>query len=148
IMTAVVTDTLMVTVHYPAAGQPFKDDAADRNETIGHLKARVLSAFGLTEGTDASGDQISYPLFHEKTPLENPNQTLGELAGHQKVLQLKLSQQITQGDATQELSAQMLENDFADAKSADGASRWEIAKPGILEVLVGLSSAADDKERF
>lgn len=88
---------LQVMVHYPPAEHPFKDDA-DAAETIGQFKPRVLNAFGLTEGQTPEGNVISYTLYHHKTPLENPNQTLGELAGDQKILQLKLSQQITQGD--------------------------------------------------
>ncbi len=89
---------LRVTVHYVAAGEPFKDDNADRSETVGHLKQRVLVYFGLTEGQTPDGNNAIYTLYHQKTPLENLNQTIGELAGEQKVLQLKLSQQIIQGN--------------------------------------------------
>ncbi|MCI0724301.1 MAG: hypothetical protein L0338_35860 [Acidobacteria bacterium] len=90
------SERLRVTVHYPAAGEPFKDEA-DRSETVGQLKGRVLEAFGLTEGQLPDGNVATYTLFHQKTPLENMAQTLGEIAGDQKVLQLKLSQQIVQG---------------------------------------------------
>ena len=45
------------------------------------------------------GNTVTYTLYHGKTPLENMNQPLSELAGHQHVLQLKLVQQITQGQA-------------------------------------------------
>jgi hypothetical protein len=88
---------LRVVVHYPAAAEPFKDEDADRDETVGQLKARVLTAFGLSEGTTSDGNVVSYTLYQHKTPLENPAQTLGELAGRERVLQLKLSQQLTQG---------------------------------------------------
>ena len=87
---------LQVVVHFSAAGKPFKDDV-DRNETVGEFKPRVLAAFGLHEGQGSDGSSVVYTLYHDKTPLENPNQTLGEIAGDKKVLQLKLSQQITQG---------------------------------------------------
>lgn len=87
---------LHVVVHYPAAEEPFKD-GAERSETVGQLKVRALKAFGLTEGQLPDGNIAAYTLYHHKTPLENLNQTLGEIAGEQKVLQLKLSQQITQG---------------------------------------------------
>ena len=90
-------NTLKVTVHYPPAEEPFKDDDADPSETVGQLKARVLLAFGLEEGQTPDGSTIVYPLYDKKQQLENPAQTLGELSGNQKVLQLKLSQQITQG---------------------------------------------------
>jgi hypothetical protein len=95
-MTVEAPTTLKVVVHYVAAEQPFKEDATP-GETVGQLKSRVLAAFGLTEGQTPDGNIVSYTLYHHKTPLENMNQTLGELAGHQHVLQLKLVQQITQG---------------------------------------------------
>lgn len=82
---------LRVVVHYPAAAEPFRGES-DRGETVGQLKSRVLSAFGLSEGNGTS-----YTLFSHKTPLENLGQTLGEIAGDMPELQLKLSQQITQG---------------------------------------------------
>lgn len=88
---------LRVMVHYPAAAEPFKDEDADRDETVGQLKARVLIAFGLSEGGTTDGNIATYTLYQHKTPLENLAQTLGDLAGHQRVLQLKLSQQLTQG---------------------------------------------------
>lgn len=88
---------LNVMVHYPAAEQPFKNDV-DATETVGDFKASVLKTFGLSEGQTPEGNIVSYTLYHHKTPLENPNQTMGELAGDQKIVQLKLSQQITQGE--------------------------------------------------
>jgi hypothetical protein len=92
----VVETKLRVTVHYVAAAEPFKDEHAERDETVGHLKARVLSAFGLTEGQTSAGTVV-YTLYHGKTPLENPNETLGEVAGEHHELELKLLQQLTQG---------------------------------------------------
>jgi hypothetical protein len=86
-----------VMVHYPPAEEPFKDDEANREETVGRLKERVLQAFGLAEGQTPDGNIVSYTLYEQKTALENMSQTLGELAGTKNVLQLKLSQQITQG---------------------------------------------------
>ena len=86
-----------VMVHYPAAEEPFKDDAANPDETVGELKARVLAAFGLSEGSTPDGNSTTYTLYHHKTALENPTQKLGEIAGDQPVLQLQLVQQIVQG---------------------------------------------------
>jgi hypothetical protein len=88
---------LKVTVHYPPSEEPFKDNDADPSETVGQLKSRVLTAFGLTEGQGPDGSTITYTLYDKKQPLENLGQTLGDVSGGQKVLQLKLSQQITQG---------------------------------------------------
>lgn len=93
----VVEATLRVVVHYIAAAEPFKDARADRSETVGHLKARVLLAFGLTEGSTPDGSTVNYILYHNKTPLENLQQTLGELSGEHHELELKLVQQIIQG---------------------------------------------------
>lgn len=90
------TTKLRVTVHYPAAEEPFHTEAA-RSETVGQFKPRVLTAFGVTEGLTADGGSVTFTLYHQKAPLENPSQTLGDIAGDQKILQLKLSQQITQG---------------------------------------------------
>ncbi len=97
-MTVETRTTLQVVVHYVAAEQPFKEDAPPE-ETVGQLKKQVLAAFGLTEGQTPDGNTVTYTLYQGKTPLENMDQTLGELAGHQHVLQLKLVQQITQGQA-------------------------------------------------
>jgi hypothetical protein len=93
----VVETTVRVVVHYIAAVEPFKDAHADRSETVGQLKARVLDVFGLTEGPTPEGSTVSYTLYHHKTPLENLQQALGDLAGEHHELELKLVQQITQG---------------------------------------------------
>ena len=87
---------LRVDVHYVAAEDSFKSEAKP-DETVGHLKNRVLVAFDLAEGQAPDGNTTTYTLYHDKHPLENPNQTLGELAGHHHELRLKVVQQITQG---------------------------------------------------
>jgi len=147
-MNATMTETLRLTVHYPAAGEPFKDENADRTETVGHLKARVLSEFGLVEGSNSDGNQVTYWLFHEKTRLEDLNQTLGSLAGEKKVLQLKLSQQITQGDATAELSSMLLAADLAEARTVADAEHWETTLGAATEVIVTVSPASHPDHRY
>ena len=97
-MTVQTHTNLHVVVHYVAAEHPFKEDAGP-DQTVGQLKKRVLAAFGLTEGQTPDGNTVTYTLYHGKTPLENLNQTLGDLAGHHHELQLKLVQQITQGQS-------------------------------------------------
>ncbi len=89
--------TLKVIVNYPAAKKPFEQADASRTETVGTLKTSVLAAFGLTEGQSADGKTFTYTLYHGKTPLENLNETLGQIAGDKDALELKLSQQVTQG---------------------------------------------------
>jgi len=88
---------LQVMVHYMAAGQPFKDEDADRSEKVGHFKARVLTAFGLVEGGVVGGGTAIYTLYLHKTAIENPEQTLGDLAGEHNELNFKLSQELIQG---------------------------------------------------
>jgi hypothetical protein len=90
-------DGLKVVVNFPAAPEPFKDDNASREETLGSLKTRVLAFFGLTEGQGAGGSTTTYTFFDHNTALENLSVTLGQLAGDKDHLHLKLAQQITQG---------------------------------------------------
>jgi hypothetical protein len=92
-----VDTKLRVVVHFAAAKQPYEDHNADRSETIGAFKSRVLNAFGLTEGPTPEGTSVTYTLYHDKLPLENASQTLGDVAGDRPELQLKLAQQVTQG---------------------------------------------------
>lgn len=82
---------IRVVVNFAAAEKPFEENAP-RTETVGELKEQVLKAFHLSDGGGAS-----YTLYHEKTPLENLSQTLGQIAGDHHELRLKLVQQITQG---------------------------------------------------
>lgn len=89
--------TLHVVVHYVAAEEPFKDNDVDRQETVGQLKQRVLAEFGLIEGQTPDGNISTYTLYHQKSAVENMGQTLGDLAGDEKTLHLRLVQQITQG---------------------------------------------------
>jgi hypothetical protein len=89
--------TLKVFVTYPAAKKPFEQGHARRDETVGTLKSAALKAFGLTEGQGDGGQTFTYTLYFEKRPLENLQETLGEVAGHEDELKLKLSQQVTQG---------------------------------------------------
>ncbi len=95
-MTVETHRKLEVVVHYIAAPESFKTDAAP-DETVGQIKKRALTAFGLTEGQTPDGNTVTYTLYHGKTPLENPDETLGQVAGHEHVLQLKLVQQLIQG---------------------------------------------------
>lgn len=90
-------DRVHVVVHYIAAEEPFTDKEADPAETLGQLKARVLTAMGLSEGQTQENTTVTYTFYHDKTVLESMGETLGQLSGGHPVLQLKLSQQVTQG---------------------------------------------------
>lgn len=92
-----VTTGLKVVVHFPAAAEPFMDQQADPTETVGELKQRVLNAFGLTEGPTGDGNLATYTLYSRKEPLVDLTQAIGDITPDQKILQLKLQQQIVQG---------------------------------------------------
>ena len=98
-MPSQVLTEIRVVVHYVAAEQPYRA-VASPSDTVGQLKSKVLDAFGLSEGQTPDGNTATYTLFDGKTPLEDPAVTLGQLAGHQHVLQLKLVQQVVQGATT------------------------------------------------
>jgi hypothetical protein len=87
---------LTVTVRYIAATKPFQDNNADQSETLGSLKARVMSAFGVSETQDGN-QQVLYWLYEDDTKLEDLSRTLGAIAGEKNHLKLRLVQQIIQG---------------------------------------------------
>jgi hypothetical protein len=89
-------EKLHVVVHYAAAEEPYREETP-RTQTVGELKSLVLKAFGLTEGSGPGGTTVIYTLYHDKRPLENMNETLGQVAREREALELKLAQQITQG---------------------------------------------------
>jgi hypothetical protein len=88
---------LNLTVVYPAAKEPFHEKEAPKSETLRQLKPTVLDFFHLKEGTSPDGTTTTYTFYHGKEPLEDLSRTLGSIAGEAEALQLKLSQQITQG---------------------------------------------------
>ncbi len=87
---------LTVQVRYPAAPRPFVDSHASPTETVGQLKARVLDAFEVSETSGPDG-QTLYILYHEDERLDDLARTLGQIAGREHVLKLKLVQQLVQG---------------------------------------------------
>ncbi|PAY07389.1 MULTISPECIES: hypothetical protein [Bradyrhizobium] len=88
---------LEIVVAYPAARDDLKQTGVSREETLAQLKARVLIAFELTEGTGPDGTVTTYVFYHEKTKLEDLNRTLGQIAGREDILRLKLAQQVVYG---------------------------------------------------
>lgn len=90
-------DRITLHVRFPAAPKPFIDPHADPSETIGHLKARILSAFELTETSDPNGQTLYILYTDNDVRLDNAALTLGEVAGNEHLLKLKLVQQLTQG---------------------------------------------------
>jgi len=84
-------ELITVLVHYMAATKPFKTEV-EPTTTVGQVKVAALTAFGLTE--DA---QKVYKLYDNKTELSNPNQTIGQIAGHAKAVNLQLEEVLAQG---------------------------------------------------
>ena len=84
-------EEIRVVVHYEAAGRPFEGEAYPASTPLTQVKQDALRAFGLTEGQPPAGTGF-YVLFHDKTRLDNPNTTVGEVAGHHDVLELRLAQ--------------------------------------------------------
>lgn len=82
-----------ISVEYSPTGDKLEDHAADRNETVGALKSRVLVAFGLTEGVDDKGQLLTYALFHGRVPLADPSATIGSIAGSAGHIQLELERE-------------------------------------------------------
>jgi hypothetical protein len=82
---------LKVEVHYIAAKKPFETEAKP-SETVGQLKTQALKAFGLVE----EGNK-TFKLFYHKTELQNLGETLGQVAGDKKDLNLDLEEFIIQG---------------------------------------------------
>lgn len=89
--------TLDLVVVYPAARDDLKETGVNRSETLGQVKTRVLTAFELTEGKGPDGNTTTYVFYHDKQKLENLNETLGQIAGAEQLLRLKLAQQIIYG---------------------------------------------------
>jgi len=82
---------IKVQVHYVAASKPFMAEESP-STTVGQLKAAVLTAFGLKEDSTKV-----YKLFYQKTELADLNQTLGQVAGDKRDLNLSLEESLVQG---------------------------------------------------
>lgn len=142
------TKTLEVIVRYPAATKPFVDPKADQQETFASLKARVLEAFGLAEVQDPN-QSILYFLYHGDVKLEDLSCTLGQIAGHEHVLRLKLVQQIIQGDeGVLAIDEECFAADLADVVQTDEAKRWELNRSDKLAARVFLSPSSKPDERY
>src|SRR3989442_342746 len=116
---------LHVKVVYASAVQPYNDSHVPPSTTVGTLKAAVLDFFKLKEGTRPDGSTATYTLFLGKQALEDLNQQLGAFAGDERKLDLKLGEQITQGDEGGRTAADIaFEDDLREAETAEDAARW------------------------
>lgn len=89
-------DELLVQVRYLAAHQPYVEPHAAATDSLGQLKARTLTHFGLTEGP-ADGGNKAYFLSLAGETLTNLEVTLGSLADGKHRLEFTLVEQFIQG---------------------------------------------------
>jgi len=141
---------LHVKVVYASAAQPYNDPHVDPDTTVGTLKAAVLAFFGLTEGNRPDGSVATYTLFAGKTALENLSQMLSSIHPGEKKLDLKLGEQIIQGDnkTPATVSDIAFEDDLRAAEKTEDAKRWQLELGEQQEVFVTLVSAADPDNKY
>lgn len=147
---AVKEKNLHVKVVYASAADPYNDPHVDPDTTVGALKAAVLAFFGLIEGNRPDGSMATYTLFASKTALENMNQALGTIIPDEKKLDLKLGEQITQGDDKTPVTASDIafEDDLRDTEKVQDAKRWKLERGEHQELFVTLASAADPDNKY
>jgi hypothetical protein len=83
---------IKVKARYAASPTPFENDEVPATQTLATLKAAILAAFNLTEGSGQT-----YVLYHGRDELTDLTRTVGDVAGNAAALELKLSQTVTQG---------------------------------------------------
>lgn len=88
--------SIAVRVRYIGAQTPYIDAHAKPDETLAVLKQRVLSFFGLVEGSVENGTKM-YVFAHNSVELTNLSQTLGQLVTEGHEIKLDLLEQFEQG---------------------------------------------------
>jgi hypothetical protein len=88
--------TLALRVRYLAVPQPYVDPNAPAAETLGQVKAQVLTHFGLVEG-DANGGRKEYALAVGGVIQSDLSATIGTVAAGKQTLELNLLEQFVQG---------------------------------------------------
>lgn len=132
---------LHVKVVYASAVDPYNDSHVPPSTTVGVLKAAVLEFFKLKEGARPDGSTAVYTLFLGKKALENLNEPLSALAGEQRKLDLKLGEEITQGDGgSPTVSDIAFEDDLQEVEKLEDAGRWRLERGARQEVFVTLAS--------
>src|SRR6266571_5506149 len=134
-----------VKVVYAPAADKFNDPHVKPTETVGQLKAKVLDFFRLKEGPRPDGSVATYTLYHGKAPLEDLAQTIGAVAHGEHKLDLKLAEQIVQGDGGEVRTAADLafEDDLVETETTEDAARWKIEHGESQEVFVTMHSIVD-----
>jgi hypothetical protein len=141
---------LHVKVTYASAVDPYNDPHVDPSTTVGALKVRVLDFFKLKEGNRPDGSVATYTLFIGKKALEEFNQPLGDIAHGEHKLEMKLGEQITQGDDKTPITASDIafEDDLRQSERAEDAARWKLERGAHQEVFVTFASAGDVDNKY
>jgi hypothetical protein len=139
-----------VKVVYASAVDPYNDPHAEPASTVGGLKAAVLSFFNLQEGNRPDGSVATYTLYFGKKPLEDLNQKLGDIAPSERKLDMKLGEQITQGDDKTPMSASDIafEDDLRQVEGTEEAKRWKLERGAPQEVFVTLASTVAPSDLY
>lgn len=93
---APLKNSLVVKVRYIAAKKQFVDPKASEKETLGELKPRVLSFFGLIEG-NVNGGTKTYQYVLNGVVLTDLSSTLGLLAKGKREIDFDLVERFEQG---------------------------------------------------
>jgi hypothetical protein len=80
-----------VTVAFPLAGQGPHKEKMDRETTAHQVRAEAMAHFGV-----ADDQSTTYYLTHGRTRLSG-TETVGDLAGEEDELKLKLAKELIQG---------------------------------------------------
>lgn len=141
---------LHVQVTYASAAKRYIDPHVAPASTVGTLKAAVLKFFGLTEGTRPDGSVATYTLYFGKRALEDLNQKVGTIDSREKKLEMKLGEQITQGDDQTPVTAAGIafEDDLREAETVEDANRWKLERGAHQEVFVTIASATDPDNKY
>jgi hypothetical protein len=84
-------------VRYPPAPKPFIEHHPDPSETIGSLRERAKTFFGVADTTLPNGDRILFYLIFGRDRLENDAATVGSVVGDDPAPHFRLGKQHIQG---------------------------------------------------
>ena len=84
-------------VRYAPAPKPLIDHHPDPSETIGALRERAKTFFGVTDTTLPNGDRILFYLIFGRERLENDAATVASVVGGDPAPHFQLAKQHIQG---------------------------------------------------
>lgn len=84
-------------VRYAPAPKPFIDHHPDPSESVGSLRERAKTFFGVADTTLPNGDRIVFYLIFGRDRLENDAATVGSVVGDDPAPHFQLAKQHIQG---------------------------------------------------